>query len=224
MELVHGPTLAEVLAAGPLPSAQMVQIAQGVLAALNAAHERGVLHRDVKPSNVLLRNDGTAVLGEFGISQLYGDPALTAVGTVVGSIDYPAPDYRAPERALGGAATPATDLWALAASVRQPPPAGQRSPGAVRTVRIPVARRSRWVLRGRTGDLDGLSRRVANGLERTRRCPVPADRPDPNPEAGPLADWQDQEPGVADRLGGYDRITIEPVVYRDYDAADWEYT
>jgi hypothetical protein len=110
MELVQGGSLADRLARGPMAPAEAAQLGRGVLDALNAAHEAGVQHRDVKPANVLLADDGRVVLTDFGIATVEGDSALTMTGEVVGS-----PEYLAPERALGQNPGPASDLWSLGA-------------------------------------------------------------------------------------------------------------
>ncbi|KAF3464564.1 serine/threonine protein kinase [Streptomyces sp. Tu 3180] len=109
MELVRGLSLAEVLdAEGPLPPRRAAHIGAEVLAALRAAHGAGVLHRDVKPANVLIANDGRIVLTDFGIATVEGSSALTMTGEVVGS-----PEFLAPERALGRTPGPESDLWSL---------------------------------------------------------------------------------------------------------------
>ncbi|WP_234429173.1 serine/threonine-protein kinase, partial [Streptomyces sp. AV19] len=109
MELVPGLSLAEVLdAEGPMAPARAARIGAEVLAALRAAHAVGVLHRDVKPANILLGNDGRVVLGDFGIALIEGTSALTATGQLMGS-----PEFLAPERALGRPPGPASDLWSL---------------------------------------------------------------------------------------------------------------
>ncbi|POX45568.1 serine/threonine protein kinase [Streptomyces sp. Ru71] len=109
MELVRGISLAELLdAEGPLTPRRAAHIGAEVLAALRAAHEVGVLHRDVKPANVLLANDGRAVLTDFGIALVEGSSALTMTGEVIGS-----PEFLAPERALGRRPGPESDLWSL---------------------------------------------------------------------------------------------------------------
>ncbi|MFE2937763.1 serine/threonine-protein kinase [Streptomyces sp. NPDC059255] len=109
MELVRGRSLADRLEAeGSLAPREAARIGAEVLAALQAAHEAGVLHRDVKPANVLLADDGRVVLSDFGIAVIQGDSALTMTGEVVGS-----PEYLAPERALGRMPGPASDLWSL---------------------------------------------------------------------------------------------------------------
>ncbi|MGY0066403.1 serine/threonine-protein kinase [Streptomyces sp. QTS137] len=109
MELVRGLSLAEVLdAEGPLDPRRAAHIGAEVLAALRAAHGAGVLHRDVKPANVLIANDGRIVLTDFGIATVEGSSALTMTGEVVGS-----PEFLAPERALGRTPGPESDLWSL---------------------------------------------------------------------------------------------------------------
>ncbi|MGX9876960.1 serine/threonine-protein kinase [Streptomyces cellulosae] len=109
MELVRGLSLAEVLdAEGPLAPQRAARIGAEVLGALRAAHAAGVLHRDVKPANVLIANDGRVVLTDFGIAMVEGSSALTMTGEVVGS-----PEFLAPERALGRTPGPESDLWSL---------------------------------------------------------------------------------------------------------------
>lgn len=109
MELVRGLTLAEVLEGeGPLTPQRAAHLGEQVLAALRSAHEAGVLHRDVKPANVLIANDGRVVLSDFGIASLEGSSAITMTGEVVGS-----PEFLAPERALGREPGPESDLWSL---------------------------------------------------------------------------------------------------------------
>ncbi|MGH3389929.1 MAG: serine/threonine-protein kinase, partial [Actinomadura sp.] len=97
---------------GPQPPRRVAEIGGQTLGALQAAHAVGVLHRDVKPGNVLITEDGRVVLTDFGIAHLAGDPTLTQHGLVMGS-----PAYIAPERAQGLQAGPAADLWALGATL-----------------------------------------------------------------------------------------------------------
>lgn len=108
MELVTGGSLADRLANGPLTVPEVARIGRGVLSALRAAHSVGILHRDVKPGNVLLRPDGSPVLTDFGIAAVQDATALTMSGSVVGS-----PEYIAPERLRGEEGNPASDLWSL---------------------------------------------------------------------------------------------------------------
>jgi serine/threonine protein kinase len=113
MELVNARSLDQVLAVeGSLSPRQTAEIGRQLLSALSVAHNAGVLHRDVKPSNVLLAQDGRAVLTDFGIATFQGDPKLTQTGMVMGS-----PGFTAPERIRGGPATPASDLWSLGATL-----------------------------------------------------------------------------------------------------------
>ncbi|MFI1452949.1 serine/threonine-protein kinase [Streptomyces roseus] len=108
MELVKGGSLHDRLESGPMPVADVLRLGLDVLSALRAAHAEGVLHRDVKPANVLLRPDGSAVLTDFGIAALHDSTALTSTGVLIGS-----PEYIAPERARGEEGLAASDLWSL---------------------------------------------------------------------------------------------------------------
>jgi eukaryotic-like serine/threonine-protein kinase len=95
---------------GPLTPAQAAQVGLGILGALRAAHKAGVLHRDVKPANVLIAPEGRVVLTDFGIARATDSPVLTGTGVLVGS-----PSYISPERALGSRAAAPADLWGLGA-------------------------------------------------------------------------------------------------------------
>ena len=107
MELVDGPALAEVLASGPIDPARCMDIIAQAASGLHEAHMRGLVHRDVKPANLLLSPDAVKV-ADFGISHALDSASLTMTGVVMGS-----PGYVAPERASGASATPASDLYAL---------------------------------------------------------------------------------------------------------------
>ncbi|MFF3436873.1 protein kinase [Streptosporangium sp. NPDC002721] len=109
MQLVDSRTLGAVIREdGPLPPMRVARIGLEVLGALLAAHHAGVLHRDVKPDNVLIAADGRAVLTDFGIAVLEGDSSITRTGSLIGT-----PAFIAPERASGGPAEFASDLWSL---------------------------------------------------------------------------------------------------------------
>ncbi|GGO83494.1 serine/threonine-protein kinase [Wenjunlia tyrosinilytica] len=109
MEYVHGRSLADLLEIeGTIPPQEAARIAMPVVGALDAAHRAGVLHRDVKPGNVLLGTDGRVVLSDFGMAMVEGERPLTESGTILGS-----PEYLAPERALWRPAGPESDLWSL---------------------------------------------------------------------------------------------------------------
>ncbi len=108
MECLSGGTLADRLARGPLTLDEVRRVALQMLDALQASHERGVTHRDVKPSNILLAHSGVAKLADFGIAKDDESADHTAVGLVVGT-----PSYMAPERLRGAPATARSDLYAL---------------------------------------------------------------------------------------------------------------
>jgi serine/threonine-protein kinase len=111
MEFVDGPSLAEHLArSGPLRVDEMIRISRQVLSALAAAHAAGIVHRDVKPANILIGADGDTKLADFGIAKRFDDlgASVTSTGIVIGT-----PRYLAPEQALGHAATPATDVYSM---------------------------------------------------------------------------------------------------------------
>ena len=113
MELVLCGSLSDVVASsGPLTTERTAEIGLEVLDALEAAHASGVVHRDVKPSNVLVLEDGSVKLTDFGIASLQDDPRITSTGMVLGS-----PSYMAPEQAEGQDAGPATDVWGLGATL-----------------------------------------------------------------------------------------------------------
>ncbi|TDD59280.1 GHKL domain-containing protein, partial [Actinomadura darangshiensis] len=113
MELVEGRSLADAVREdGPQEPRRVAAIGLELLAALTAAHGAGLIHRDVKPGNVLLARDGRVVLTDFGIATLDGDPALTRTGLLTGS-----PGYIAPERLRDEPAGPASDLWSLGAAL-----------------------------------------------------------------------------------------------------------
>jgi serine/threonine protein kinase len=145
MELVRGESLQDRLARGPLSPAEAAAVGRGLLAALRAAHEAGICHRDVKPANVLLRADGTPVLTDFGIAVLQEASRVTVTGGIVGS-----PEYMAPERLHGHEGDPASDLWSLGlllyVAVEGANPLRRSTTaatlGAVMTAQIPPARRA----------------------------------------------------------------------------------
>ena len=113
MQLVNAQSLDQVLASsGPLSPRRAAEVGRQLLSALSVAHTAGVMHRDVKPSNVLLGHDDRAVLTDFGIATFQGDPKLTQTGMVMGS-----PGFTAPERIRGEDASPASDLWSLGATL-----------------------------------------------------------------------------------------------------------
>jgi eukaryotic-like serine/threonine-protein kinase len=113
MEHVRSRSLQRILEEdGPLSPAQTARVGLDVLSAIEVAHAAGVVHRDVKPANVLVAEDGRACLTDFGIATTTEDATLTTQGAVLGS-----PSYMAPERAHGQRPTPAVDLWSLGATL-----------------------------------------------------------------------------------------------------------
>jgi Tol biopolymer transport system component len=125
MELVDGLTLAERIAAGPLPVADALAIAREIASALEAAHQQGIVHRDLKPANVKVREDGTVKVLDFGLAKAFApeganatsdvantptitSPAMTAVGMILGTAA-----YMAPEQARGRPVDKRADIWAF---------------------------------------------------------------------------------------------------------------
>ncbi|MES0834937.1 serine/threonine-protein kinase [Nocardiopsis tropica] len=109
MELLSGASMQHHLDRhGPMPVEQVEEAARSLLGGLRAAHAAGVTHRDVKPANIMLTDDGRTVLTDFGIANVDGSAALTQTGVYIGS-----PEYMAPERFEGERALPASDLWSL---------------------------------------------------------------------------------------------------------------
>jgi eukaryotic-like serine/threonine-protein kinase len=108
MELVDGQSLARVLAAGPLAPAHAMDVLAQSAAGLQAAHAAGLVHRDVKPGNLLVARSGQVKITDFGIAHAAWSAPITQTGALVGT-----PAYLAPERVVGGPATPASDLYAL---------------------------------------------------------------------------------------------------------------
>jgi serine/threonine protein kinase len=132
MEHVPSRSLAEIIKQdGPLEPAVVASIGADVADGLAAAHAAGVIHRDVKPGNVLVREDGTAMISDFGIARVAGDPAITQSGLLTGT-----PSYFSPELARGESPGPPADVWALGATLYaavegRPPYQGQTNPIAI---------------------------------------------------------------------------------------------
>ncbi|MFL5736042.1 MAG: protein kinase domain-containing protein [Actinomycetota bacterium] len=136
MELLDAESLHDaVQAKGPLPLERAIDVGRQTASALRAAHEHGITHRDVKPGNVLLLDDGRVKLADFGISSVKDDPSLTSTGEVIGS-----PAFMSPEQAQGEPASARTDLWGLGTTlyfaVEGAPPFGEGE--AIPTMRAVV--------------------------------------------------------------------------------------
>jgi serine/threonine-protein kinase len=108
MELVDGPSLAGVLVGGPLEAARTMDIIAQTAAGLQAAHATGLVHRDIKPVNLLLASSGTVKITDWGVSHAIGSVPAAVTGIVTGTVE-----YLAPERIAGAQAAPASDLYAL---------------------------------------------------------------------------------------------------------------
>ena len=122
LELIPGETLAERLAAGPLPVPEALQIAGRIADALSAAHERGVIHRDLKPGNIRLTPDGRVKVLDFGLARVLADASTADSATVTGAMAADAtapgsilgtPAYMSPEQARGRPVDRRTDLWSF---------------------------------------------------------------------------------------------------------------
>ncbi|GIG92860.1 hypothetical protein Pen02_77960 [Plantactinospora endophytica] len=219
MEYVPSRSVQQVLESdGPLSPLRTAEVGLAVLAALRAAHASGVLHRDVKPHNVLLaEDDDRVVLTDFGLATVDGgDGALTRDGVVLGS-----PQYVSPERAADGASTVESDLWSLGATLyaavegRSPyrrrttmatltalavaPPDPTRLAGPLRPVLAGLLRRDPRQ-RLTADEVERLLRRITDPPPRSGRHPLAlartlARRPPPAPDAGrPPAPESPQEP------------------------------
>jgi eukaryotic-like serine/threonine-protein kinase len=108
MELVDGPALTGLLARGPLDAATAMDVIAQVAGALHAAHSAGLVHRDIKPGNLLVGPGGHVKITDFGIAHAAGSAPITRAGTLIGT-----PAYLAPERLAGTPATPSSDLYSL---------------------------------------------------------------------------------------------------------------
>jgi serine/threonine protein kinase len=108
MQYVDGPTLAETLRKGPLGAPQSAALGARLADALAYVHAKGIVHRDVKPSNILQSSQGDAWLGDFGIAQLHDATTMTAAGTTLGTVV-----YMAPEQLEGQQVGPSADIWSL---------------------------------------------------------------------------------------------------------------
>ncbi len=108
MELVEGKPLSQIIGEGPLPPRRVSAIMAQAALALQAAHENGVIHRDVKPANILIRHDGSVKLTDFGIARAVDAAPITRTGEVMGTAQ-----YISPEQAMGKPVGPASDLYAL---------------------------------------------------------------------------------------------------------------
>ena len=108
MACYPGETLKERISRGPLAPADALRIAAEVAEGLAKAHEHGIVHRDIKPGNIMVTTDGLAKILDFGLAKLAGEARLTQPGTTVGTVA-----YMSPEQARGDEVDPRTDIWSL---------------------------------------------------------------------------------------------------------------
>ena len=182
MEYVEGETLRDAIARGPLPPERTLAVVRDMAAALDHAHSHGVVHRDVKPANILLRHDGIAKLADLGIATAAERTAITHSGVVLGTAS-----YMAPEQLAGGEAGPRSDVYALAA-VAFEALSGQKARSGKTPVEV-----AHEVVSGAPPDLEqawsgatpGAAAALARGMARE-----PGDRP---ASAGALADELERE-------------------------------
>jgi hypothetical protein len=211
MEIVRSRSLYQVVKEdGPLSPRRTAEIGLAVLSALRAAHRAGVWHRDVKPGNVLLADDGRVVLTDFGLATLEGDGTVTRPGVILGSAQ-----YIAPERARDGHSGPESDMWSLGATLyaavegRSPfaretsmatltalataPPDPPRRAGPLRPVLIGLLRKNPKH-RMHAADAERLLRRIADGTSKTGRRVIHQRQvaPDELEAVAPAADAADQ--------------------------------
>jgi serine/threonine protein kinase len=205
MELIDGDSLADHIAnAGPVEAVEAARIGADLLSALRTAHAAGVLHRDVKPANVLLESGtGRVVLTDFGIARVDGASTLTETGSFVGS-----PEYTAPERMSGARTGPASDLWSvgalLCAALSGESPfrrdslggilhavvAAEIQPPAQAAPILPVVRGLLERDPDRRLDAERAERMLRTFRETGRTPPLPDDRR-PDPSTGHTSTWQE---------------------------------
>lgn len=177
MELVEGGSLQDLLGrSGALPPEEVADIAESLLKAVRAADAAGVLHRDIKPGNIMMSADGRVILTDFGIATMEGGPAITRTGALIGS-----PEYMPPERLEGGPAEHRGDLWSIGvtlyAAVEGSSPFRRDSItaaiAAVISAQLPPMTRAAWLEPVIAGLLDRDPDRrltVEQALDLLRRC------------------------------------------------------
>ena len=213
MRLVQGQTLHDLLKRGPLQPERAVAILQQVAAALDAAHAEGLVHRDVKPQNIIVTPADFAYLLDFGIAEAKGDTRLTTAGAQIGSFT-----YMAPERFNDEASTPAVDIYSLAcvlyealtretpfptdslehliaAHISAPPPRPSTvSPGIPPSLDDVIARGMAKEADERYGSAGALGRAAQRALQSTGPTAASEARtmagPYANTMAGPYASWR----------------------------------
>jgi flagellar motility protein MotE (MotC chaperone)/predicted Ser/Thr protein kinase len=219
MQYIRGRSLEDILAAGPLSERDIAAIGLPVLHALTAAHQAGVIHRDVKPTNILVADDGSTFLVDFGIARIDGDTRLTGHTSLVGTTE-----FLAPERIRGEEIRPAADLWSFGvtlflaleghspfrrgnrdatmyAIVHEDPPVPRRR-GPLAQLILDLLRRN-WAARPDAGHVDRALQSILAGPQPPGPGPVPGAGPWPargrvfGPAAEPGALPRDDRPTAA---------------------------
>jgi serine/threonine-protein kinase len=224
MELVAGPSLAGALASGPLDPARSLDIVAQTASGLHAAHLAGLVHRDIKPDNLLLAPGGLVKITDFGIAYAAESAPVTGTGQLVGT-----PGYLAPERAMGAPATAASDLYALGVVAYEclagaPPFTGPALAVALAHRERPLPPLPGWV----PADVAALVReltakdpadRPRSAGEVARRATQMAGRPVAGATAGAGAPPGDPAFTVAEQVTGYPAVAPGPVTAPTQDLA-----
>lgn len=247
MEFVDAPSLADLVAqTGPLTPDEAARIGAQVLEALEAAHAKGFVHRDVKPENVMVTADGRIKLADFGIAAVKGDPRLTTTGVILGS-----PSYMSPEQARGEAAGPEGDLWSLGATlyfavegrapfdkgqpiatlmavVNEEPRPAERAGALLPLIRAlltkdPKKRPSAWEVRQQLEDAVALTPAAAEPEADVEAAPVPTPAPQDAPRgpkaATPVDIWEGPEEPVTEAPSRPSAVATTPKGQLGEDAA-----
>ncbi|MDX3580235.1 protein kinase domain-containing protein [Streptomyces europaeiscabiei] len=206
MEHVDGQSLREALDGGPLPGTKAARIGAQVATALAAAHTAGIVHRDIKPDNILLAGD-RVVIADFGIASMLGEITLTPTGTVMGT-----PQYMSPEQIRGGPTSPASDMWSLGATLYRavegrPPFSGDSPPQLVLAVSRGVPEPMRTT--GALASLIGQLMRFA-----------PDERPAASVAAATMKEIVEGLPTAGPGLSDIDRLLEQATKERDEGALD----
>jgi len=209
MERLQGVELRELMEGGPLPLEGALDIAGQVAAGLAAAHERGVVHRDVKPGNIMVLPGGLAKIMDFGIARMQTSDLRTATGTMIGS-----PKYMSPEQVGGHLVDPRSDIFSLGSLLYEmvtgqpafqganlgqllaaimhgaPVPPSQVRPGLPASIELVITRATQKNPRSRYQDAGEMARDIAQCralLARTRGESAPVPASDPHAATQPAA-------------------------------------
>jgi hypothetical protein len=217
MELIAGPPLTQVLARGPLSAARVLDVVAQVAAGLAAAHASGVVHRDIKPGNLLVERSGVVKITDFGIAYALGSAPLTHAGTLIGT-----PAYLAPERVSGQAAGPPSDLYslgmvayecltgslpftgtaveiALAHQHQSLPPLPAAVPREVAELIAQLTARDPARRPASAGVVAARARALADAIGEPGRGPATAASPHGDADISGSEDWEVSPPGIHER-------------------------